>query len=174
MMRRAYPQLSVSTIAVILSFCLAAANAQCSSKNRKIVEDMYMQALSRRPDSGGLRSYCRNLANGRSVKSQFMAIVKSREYRQKFVDNCSDFFAAANLYKVTLNRCPDPNGLLGKVNRIRTRGITNTIDTFFRSREYRRKCGNDRVPNSKPGRCDGRPADITGPPGGPNCIGGRL
>lgn len=123
---------------------------------------MYKQGLNRSPDKGGFEAYCNGLVGGKSVKTLFGSIVRSAEYKNKFVNNRSVYFVVVNMYKTVLSRCPDKGGLLGWVAQLQKRGGNGAylflVDAFFNSREYKQNFGSNIVPNPKPKlTCPGRP-----------------
>jgi len=151
---------SILTTALVACAIVAAlwpaadASSSCSPGNKEIVRRMYRQALNREPDSGGLRTYCSHLQSGRTVQSLFSPIVRSSEYREKFVYDRSTFFTVVNLYKVILGRCPNKEGLLHKERVLRgnCRGnFESIVNNMFASREYGHKFGSNLVPSPKPG-----------------------
>ncbi|GEM_PF-2425819 len=117
------------------------------------VTELYRRILVREPDPVGLESWINKvISSGYDIV--ISDILHSAEYQSRFGDfgvPGADYVvrnAVTISYRRLLGREPDPTGLSGHIELLKTSGLIPVINNIVGSPEYSQKFGSNRVPGT--------------------------
>jgi Ca2+-binding EF-hand superfamily protein len=143
----------IFSLAVVLAPSLVAAQQNCTTDARHVINELYRHMLERGADAGSA-SWVSQLESGRmTVRDVVRQIATSPEYTQRFVytetgEGTPYERSVARLYRHILGRQPDAAGQQAFASIAQRQGANAVIDRILSSREYNEQFGDWGVPGS--------------------------